>query len=151
MKKIFLLLVISAFAFTSNAQNEFTIKADPNAGVFEFESETLDYGTIAQNSDGKRVFKFKNIGKAPIIISRAKGSCGCTVPTVPKRPIMPGETAEIGVKYATNRVGAFSKTITLYSNASEKTKMLKVKGKVLAGSAKPKETLEKPKSLMSIK
>ena len=144
-------LFIGVFALTAKAQNnEFTIKADPNAGVFEFESETVDYGTIDQNADGKRVFKFKNVGKSPIIITRAKGSCGCTVPTVPKRPIMPGETAEIGVKYATNRVGAFSKTITLYSNASEKTKMLKVKGKVLA-SSKPKETLEKPKSLMSVK
>jgi hypothetical protein len=152
MKKIFLLLLVGALALTAKAQNnEFTIKADPNAGVFKFESETVDYGTIEQNADGKRVFKFKNVGKSPIIITRAKGSCGCTVPTVPKRPIMPGETAEIGVKYATNRVGAFSKTITLYSNASEKTKMLKVKGKVLGGATKPKTTLEKPKSLLSVK
>ncbi len=150
MKKILSLVTILTIAFSMNAQ-EFTIKADPNAGVFEFETEVLDYGTIAHNSDGKRVLKFKNIGKAPIIISRAKGSCGCTVPTVPKRPIMPGETAEIGVKYSTNRVGSFSKTITLYSNASEKTKTLKVKGKVLAKNVKPKESLEKPKSLMSTK
>ena len=150
MKKILSLVTILTIAFSMNAQ-EFTIKTDPNAGVFEFETEVLDYGTIAHNSDGKRVLKFKNIGKAPIIISRAKGSCGCTVPTVPKRPIMPGETAEIGVKYSTNRVGSFSKTITLYSNASEKTKTLKVKGKVLAKNVKPKESLEKPKSLMSTK
>lgn len=150
MKKILSLVTILTIAFSMNAQ-DFTIKADPNAGVFEFETEVLDYGTIAHNSDGKRVLKFKNIGKAPIIISRAKGSCGCTVPTVPKRPIMPGETAEIGVKYSTNRVGSFSKTITLYSNASEKTKTLKVKGKVLAKNVKPKESLEKPKSLMSTK
>lgn len=152
MKKIFLLLLVGVFALSAKAQNnDFTIKADPNAGVFEFESETVDYGTIKQNADGKRVFKFKNVGKSPIIISRAKGSCGCTVPTVPKRPIMPGETAEIGVKYATNRVGSFSKTITLYSNASEKVKMLKVKGKVLGGATKPKQSLEKPKSILSAK
>ncbi len=152
MKKIFTLLLMSVFALTMNAQNnDFTIKSDPNAGVFQFENETVDYGTIEQNADGKRVFKFKNIGKSPIIISRAKGSCGCTVPTIPKRPIMPGETAEIGVKYATNRVGAFSKTVTLYSNASEKTKMLRIKGTVLGGKAKPKQSLEKPKSLLSAK
>lgn len=151
MKKIFLLLFIGTFALSIKAQNnEFTIKADPNAGKFQFETETIDYGTIEQNADGHRVFKFKNVGKSPIIISRAKGSCGCTVPTIPKRPIMPGETAEIGVKYATNRVGAFSKTVTLYSNASEKTKMLRIKGKVLGGNAKPKTTLEKPKSLLSV-
>ena len=152
MKKIVTLLFISAFVLMAKAQNnEFTVKADPNAGVFKFESELIDYGTIEQNADGKRVFTFKNVGKSPIIIARAKGSCGCTVPTVPKRPIMPGETAEIGVKYATNRVGAFSKSITLYSNASEKTKTIRIKGKVLGGNAKPKETLEKPKSLMSAK
>ncbi len=147
-KKIFTLLFIGVFALTMHAQKEeFTIKSDPNAGVFEFETEVVDYGTIAHNSEPNRVFKFKNTGKSPIIISRAKGSCGCTVPTVPKKPIMPGETAEIGVRYATNRIGAFSKSITLYSNASEATKVIRIKGKVLkdevAGS------LKKPKSMMS--
>ncbi len=136
---------------TINAQkDEFTVKADPNAGIFKFESELVDYGTIAHNSEPNRVFKFKNIGKSPIIITRAKGSCGCTVPTVPKKPIMPGETAEIGVRYATNRIGAFSKSITLYSNASEPTKVIRIKGVVLKDDA-PKESLEKPKSLMSVK
>ena len=152
MRKTLLFLFISVFAFTAKAQNnEFTVKSDPNAGIFKFESETVDYGTIEHNSEPNRVFKFKNVGKAPIIIARAKGSCGCTVPTVPKKPIMPGETAEIGVKYATNRVGSFSKSITLYSNASEKTKVIRIKGKVLPGASKPKATLEKPKSLMSVK
>lgn len=155
MKKLITLLFIGVITITVNAQkktdakksNEFTIKADPNAGIFEFETETVDYGTIQQNADGKRTFKFKNVGKSPIIISKAKGSCGCTVPTVPKKPIMPGETAEIGVKYATNRVGAFSKSITLYSNASEKTKTIRIKGKVLKGA--DGKSLEKPKSMMS--
>jgi len=148
MKKIITVLLIGFFAMQLSAQeNEFTIKADPNAGIFEFESEVVDYGTIEQNSDGKRVFKFKNVGKAPIIISRAKGSCGCTVPTVPKRPIMPGESAEIGVKYATNRVGSFSKTITITSNASKKTIRLKVKGKVLKAGTM---SLEKPKSILEV-
>ena len=148
MKKLFTLLFIGIVALNMNAQKDaFTIKADPNAGIFEFESETVDYGTIDHNADGKRTFKFKNVGKSPIIISRAKGSCGCTVPTVPKRPIMPGETAEIGVKYATSRVGSFSKTITLYSNASEATKTIRIKGKVL--KAADSKSLEQPKSMMS--
>lgn len=148
MKKLFTLLFIGVLALSVNAQkDEFTIKEDTNAGVFEFETEVLDYGTIAHKSDGKRIFKFKNTGKAPIIISKAKGSCGCTVPTIPKQPIMPGETAEIGVKYATNRVGSFSKTITIYSNASQKTKVIRIKGKVL--KAIDEKSLEKPKSMMS--
>ena len=159
MKKVFTLLFIGVISLSVNAQktikkatnakkaNDFTIKADPNAGVFQFESELIDYGTIQQNADGKREFHFKNVGKSPIIISRAKGSCGCTVPTWPKKPIMPGEEAVIGVKYATNRVGAFSKSITLYSNASEPTKTIRIKGKVLKGDTKA--PIVKKKSLMS--
>jgi len=160
MKKLFTLLFIGVISLNINAQtkakavktakksNDFTIKKDPNAGIFQFESELIDYGTIQQNADGKREFKFKNVGKSPIIISRAKGSCGCTVPTWPKKPIMPGESAVIGVKYATNRVGAFSKSITLFSNASEPTKVIRIKGKVLKADAKA--PVEKPKSLMSV-
>lgn len=101
-------------------------------GVFQFESSVIDYGTVAHNADGVRAFKFKNIGTAPIVITNVKGSCGCTVPTKPDHAIMPGETAEIGVKYATDRVGAFSKTVTVTSNASEPTVILKIKGTVLA-------------------
>lgn len=152
MKKLFTLLFISVYAMNINAQNnEFTIKSNTNAGVFEFATEVLDFGEIAQNSDGQRVFKFKNTGKAPIIITKVKSSCGCAVPEYPKRPIMPGESAEMKVKYDTKRIGAFSKSITIYSNASEKVKMLKIKGKVLGKGVKPKQSLEKPKSLMSVK
>ncbi len=100
-------------------------------GVFKFDATVVDYGTIAHNADGVRAFKFKNVGDAPIVITGVKGSCGCTVPTKPKGPIMPGETAEIGVKYATNRVGAFTKTVTVTSNASEANILLRIKGKVL--------------------
>jgi hypothetical protein len=160
MKKLVTLLLIGLFTISIQAQRvkdakkvdkkEFTIKADPNAGVFNFDTEVLDYGTIDQNSNGVRAFKFTNTGKSPIIITRAKGSCGCTVPTVPKKPIMPGETAEIGVKYATNRLGSFSKSITLTSNASEPTKVIRIKGKVLKVDAAEKK-LEKPKSMMSAK
>ncbi|MDG2280286.1 MAG: DUF1573 domain-containing protein, partial [Flavicella sp.] len=56
----------------------------------------------------------------------------CTVPTYDKEPIMPGESGEIRVKYATNRVGRFSKTVTLTSNASEPKKVLRIKGEVLS-------------------
>ena len=158
MKTIKILVLVTvlftsvSFYAQNNSKMAIAMKtsAISNQGVFDFKSETVDYGTIKQNTDGKRSFTFKNIGNAPIIISKVKGSCGCTVPTKPNQPIMPGETAEIGVKYATNRVGAFSKSITLYSNASEKTKVIRIKGKVLKGTPKAKETLEKPKSLMSV-
>ncbi len=106
--------------------------AQEEKGVFQFESTVIDYGTLAHNADGVRAFKFKNVGNAPIVISNVKGSCGCTVPTKPDHAIMPGESAEIGVKYATDRIGGFSKTVTVTSNASEGTVVLKIKGTILA-------------------
>ena len=116
-------------------------------GVFTFETMEIDYGTIEHNADGVRAFKFTNTGTAPIIISQVKGSCGCTVPTKPNGPIMPGESAEIGVKYATNRVGQFAKTVTVTSNASEPIITLKIKGNVLAGKEK---AIEKEKTTETI-
>jgi len=65
------------------------------------------------------------------VISDVKSSCGCTVPKKPSEPIMPGESGEIEVKYATNRPGGFSKTVTVYSNADEDVKTLQIKGIVL--------------------
>ena len=132
MKKLFFALFIGLVAVNLNAQTKEEIKKDFTGPIFEFENEVIDYGDIAKNSDGNRVFVFKNTGKSPLIISSVKGSCGCTVPTKPDKPIMPGETAEIKVKYDTNRVGPFSKSVTINSNAFESTKVLNIKGRVLA-------------------
>ena len=101
-----------------------------------FVNEVIDYGTIAHNADGKREFVFTNNGNKPLIITNAQGSCGCTVPTSPKEPIAPGAKGIIGVKYATDRVGAFTKTVTITSNAEgQPTKVLTIKGTVLADNA----------------
>lgn len=102
-----------------------------NVGVFEFETEVIDYGNIAQNADGKRVFAFKNIGSSPIIIKSVKASCGCTIPSKPEKAVLPGEVAEIEVTYDTQRVGGFSKTITIISNANEERKVVRIKGNVI--------------------
>ena len=100
------------------------------------ENEVIDYGTIAHNADGKREFVFTNNGNKPLIITNAQGSCGCTVPTWPKEPIAPGAKSVIGVKYATDRVGPFTKTVTLTTNAvGQPTKVLTIKGNVLADEA----------------
>ncbi len=143
MKKLLLLLFIGIIAIQTKAQE---VNPDSIVPIFEFEEDVIDYGDIAYNSDGNRVFKFTNIGKTPLIISQVKGSCGCTVPTKPEKPIMPGEVGEIKVKYATNRVGPFSKTVTITSNASEQTKVLRIKGRVLKDEA---EDLQKKKSIVS--
>lgn len=110
-------------------------KSDAKVGVFDFETETIDYGTINKNDDGNKTFVFVNKGNAPIIISNIKSSCGCTASSFSKKPILPGEKSEIKVRYATSRVGPFSKTITILSNAGQTKKQLKVKGKVLDNSS----------------
>ncbi len=118
-------VLISSFGFSQEKASS------EKVGEFSFVSEEIDYGKIEQHADGVRVFKFTNSGDAPIVISNAKGSCGCTVPTYTKNVILPGETGEINVKYATDRIGAFTKTVTLTSNASEPSKVLRIKGEVL--------------------
>ena len=106
------------------------VKENKVNSTIDFESKVVDYGTINHNADGVRKFVFTNNGTEPLIIKNAKGSCGCTVPTWPKEPIAAGETAEIGVKYATNRVGKFTKMITLTTNADKKPVILTIKGEV---------------------
>lgn len=101
-----------------------------------FENETIDYGTIDQNANGQREFSLVNNGNKPLIIMSASGSCGCTVPDAPKEPIAPGAKAVIKVKYDTNRVGAFTKTVTVTSNASTTPKTLTIKGEVKAAVTK---------------
>jgi hypothetical protein len=126
MKNIFTVLLISIFSLGIYAQDK--------VAKIEFESETIDYGTIEKGSDGVRVFKFKNTGDAPLIISAVKSTCGCTVPKKPTAPILPGENGEIEVKYDTKRVNPIRKTITVTSNADTPTVALKIKGTVIDSS-----------------
>ena len=151
MKKLLLSLALITGFTAVNAQTKFPNKAitppqktevvtkktvevpvqDKQANsTIDFESKVVDYGTIDHNANGVRKFVFTNNGTDPLIIKNAKGSCGCTVPTWPKEPILPGATAEIGVKYATTRVGPFTKMITLTTNASKKPVILTIKGEV---------------------
>ncbi|MGB1370549.1 MAG: DUF1573 domain-containing protein [Flavobacteriaceae bacterium] len=123
MKKLFTLLLLSVFALQTYAQEK--------TAKIEFESKVIDYGTIEKGADGVRVFKFTNTGDAPLIVSKVKSSCGCTVPKKPEGPILPGESGEIQVKYDTNRVNPIRKTITVTSNADTPTVALKIKGTVI--------------------
>lgn len=142
MKKIILFAMLAVVGITaSNAQSTkkaATAKVAKVEGAgMVFENETIDYGTIAHNADGNRQFVFVNNGTKPLIITNTQGSCGCTVPTTPKEPIAPGARGIIGVRYATDRVGAFTKTVTVTSNAEgQPTKTLTIKGTVLPDPAK---------------
>jgi len=129
MKKVLFSLLV-AFAATMGANNV-TAQEVTNGAQIEFEKEVHDYGTIENGANGECTFEFTNTGNAPLIISNAKGSCGCTVPSWPKEPLAPGATAVITVKYDTKRPGAINKSVTITSNAVDTpTKVIRIKGNV---------------------
>jgi len=112
----------------------------PVQTTVQFEKTTHDYGTMQQGAGGNCEFWFTNTGKAPLILSNVAASCGCTVPDWPRGPIAPGTSACIKVKYNTEIVGAFNKSITVHSNAVSSPVMLYVKGNVTASKNQPTQT-----------
>jgi len=130
MKRLLFILVLIVSGFTTYAQT---------GAKIEFKEETINYGNVFKGEDsGKRVFEFKNTGDAPLIIKDVKSSCGCTVPTKPKDPILPGKTGIIEVQYNMNP-GPISKTITVESNAVNKENgmvALRIKGTVMVKEEK---------------
>lgn len=102
-----------------------------SAQAISFDQTTLDYGTVAVNGDGNRVFTVKNTGTQPLVISSVKPSCGCTSPDWSKDPIMPGQTGQIKVHYNTGTTGDFLKMIEVFSNDPQNGRsVLYIKGKV---------------------
>ena len=101
---------------------------------FKDVENTIDYGTVTKEGDsGVRAFVFTNTGDAPLVIANVQSTCGCTVPTKPTEPILPGKTGKIEVKYNMNP-GPIRKTITVESNAVNYPNgqvALKIKGEVI--------------------
>lgn len=126
------MLVLFAFSFTAVAQEDqkAELKNDPNAAEIVFEKDVHDFGTIEYGGNGSYDFKFSNTGKSPLIISNARGSCGCTVPKWPKEPIAKGQSGSINVQYDTKRPGPFTKTVTISSNGTNPNRVLTIKGVV---------------------
>jgi hypothetical protein len=143
MKKIFFLLAVVVFSVSGFAQGA---KIE-----FKDSDNTIDYGRVEKDTDdGVRAFEFTNTGDEPLIITDAQSTCGCTVPSYPKEPIMPGKTGKIEVKYNMG-VGPIRKTITIETNATNYEAgrvALKIKGEVYLKEVV--NLLEKKKSLPSI-
>lgn len=100
----------------------------------EFKTETIDYGTVVKGEDsGVRTFEFTNTGDEPLVITNVRSSCGCTIPSKPEAPVMPGKSDKIEVKYNMSP-GTIARTITVESNATNVdggTVSLRIKGKVV--------------------
>lgn len=141
MKRIVLVIALF-FSVTTIAlsQGQQVAKAadNPNGPEITFEKLVHDYGQVEQGGDGTCYFKFTNTGKEPLILQKPRSSCGCTVPTWPKTPILPGKSDEIKVTYNTKRLGNINKTVTILSNAKNGSVVLRITGKVVT---KPKEKM----------
>ncbi|MBD3661235.1 MAG: DUF1573 domain-containing protein, partial [Arenibacter algicola] len=97
-----------------------------------------DFGTIEQNTTNPKTFTFTNTGDEPLIISDAKGSCGCTVPSYPKAPIPPGGTGEIEVVYRPGQQkNQQTKTVTVTANTEPAQTVLRIKANVKPGENNP--------------
>ncbi len=133
MKKvIYLLGIMLLMAGVTKAQDAKT-QMGPE---IEFEKIVHDYGDVPYNGNGECEFRFTNTGNEPLLVQKPKSSCGCTIPSWPKEPILPGESEVIKVTYRTNRAGMINKTVTVTSNAvKNSTVVLRIKGRVLEQSA----------------
>ena len=115
---------------------------DPDAGIFKFKEETHDYGEVPEGPLAETDFEFKNVGKKPISITEAHGSCGCTVPKWPQEPILPGKKGVIHVANTTQgRPGMIMKEVTINSNAQQSPMVLHIRGTV---KPKPVEAVTPP-------
>ena len=127
---------LSLLLFSCNETAASKIKADsksnsdlqPSYAEITFDKIYHDFGNVKEGEIAKTIFTFTNTGENDLYIVDAVGSCGCTVPKKPEKPIMPGEDGEIKVSYDTKRVGGFSKSITIMSNAKNPRKIIRIKG-----------------------
>lgn len=135
--------VSSSVAATDNAAQ---INANQDANVVntntgpktsvKFEEMQHDFGEIEQNSRNTKIFTFTNSGTEPLIITNAKGSCGCTVPRYPREPVAPGESGEIEVVYSPgSQKNQQTKSVTITANTEPETTVLKITANVKAGDA----------------
>ncbi|MEC8853845.1 MAG: DUF1573 domain-containing protein [Bacteroidota bacterium] len=105
-----------------------------------FDKLRHNFGKINQGESVSHQFVFTNTGQAELIIDNAKGSCGCTVPKWPRKPIAPGESEEIKVTFnSAGKSGKQSKTITLVTNAIPNTTVLTISANILTEQTKEKQ------------
>ncbi len=144
MKKFIALFVaIVAFSFVGTAQ-----------GVITFKKVSHDFGKVKEGEKATYTFEFTNTGDAPVVISNAQPSCGCTTPAWSKDPIQPGKTGFVTASYDSNgRPGKFNKNVTVTSNATVGSISLSFNGEVLpkaeaavAAAAKPAAAPAKAKA-----
>jgi len=142
-----LVLLVSSVSMAQDKQKQLTVKSSATATAqntpattpapattlktenLNFKTEMHDFGTVEEGPTADFEFAFTNTGKEPIILQNVHASCGCTTPSYSKDPVLPGKTGIVKASYNTiGRPGAFTKSITVATNAG--TKVLTIKGTV---------------------
>ena len=146
MKRVFVVCTLVAIAALYSCKDKASSKVNSenvelasdrdsqakNLPVMTFENREHDFGTIQSGAPQETTFSFTNTGNAPLIITDAKSSCGCTVPEYPKNtPIAPGETGELLVKFNGSGQNQVIKTITVTANTEKNSEILRIKAFVM--------------------
>ena len=130
MKTILSLIAVFVLVISSGC-SQTSGRTRPTEGAsIKFAETEHNYGNMKVGADGTYEFVFTNNGAEPLILNNVKSSCGCTVPEWPKEPIPAGQGGKIKVSYNTKITGAFSKTISVYTNAAKEPIILTIRGKV---------------------
>ena len=150
MKKLLITMSFVLLVFNLNAQVLQSNTPQKSGEAFpeiKFETPKHDFGTLNEGDVVTYVYKFTNIGKVPLIISRMKASCGCTVPSNwKKEPIMPGEKSEFTVRFNTrNKIHKQHKTVTIFCNTKKKTERVYFTANVIPDPKMEKQRAERRK------
>jgi hypothetical protein len=132
-----LFFIILVFLAAESCSEKKGNSAGKKAARIDFKEAIHDFGEIKYGGNGTYEFKFTNKGKSPLVLDNVRSTCGCTVPEWTREPLNPSETGTIRVIYDTHRVGAFSKTLIVYSNASNSPVRIFIKGTVLPVEESP--------------
>jgi len=130
-----LALTLGLMSFSAIASiNALVVKEVSDGSLIVWKSESIDVGVIPQNTPKPIIFEFKNTGKTPIIVTNVQGSCGCTATNYTKTPIAPGKSGTVTATYNAANAGAFTKTVSVTTNIETTSKILTIKGTVVAAS-----------------
>lgn len=135
-----LLVTASCKKETTATDGTSTVEINGKITSMKFDKTEHDFGTIDEGDKVETIFTFTNDGNEDLIITNAKGSCGCTVPDYPKTPVKPGEKATMKVSFSsTGKKGMQNKTVTINANTKSGTELLTIKANIIPDPNKPQK------------
>jgi len=140
---LFLILTLVSCAGEKSSDIDSSVVNNPNTAsgssesvelpIMSFDEELFDFGVVSQGEKVEHDYSFTNTGESDLVIASAKGSCGCTVPDWPKRPIGPGEKGVIKVKFDSyGKSGKQHKKVTIVANTQPSTNVIAITGEVVS-------------------